>query len=236
MTRRRALLGLGAAAAPEPMRIAAASDLAVAEQDLMRSSPVKDIRFAFGSSGVLARQIRSGAPFDVFLSASEEYVKQLGDSGDIERASICVYALGRVGLWSKDGLVRALPDLLSPRVKHVAIPNPLHAPYGIAAKAALESRGVWRAVEPKIVYGENVRQAMQFAESGNADAVLTSWTMLHKRGATLLPGEWHAPVRQAGGVVVSSKRKAAARRFLAFLLSEAGREILAGHGLFGPGA
>ena len=233
MTRRRALLGLGAAAAPEPMRIAAASDLAVAEQDLMRSSPVKDVRFAFGSSGVLARQIRSGAPFDVFLSASEEYVKQLADGGDIERASICVYALGRVGLWSKDGLVRSLPDLLSPRVKHVAIPNPLHAPYGIAAKAALESRGVWKAVEPKIVYGENVRQALQFAESGNADAVLTSWTLLHGRGV-LLPAEWHAPVRQAGGVLAASKRKSEARRFLAFLLSDAGQAILSSHGLFRP--
>ena len=183
---------------------------------------------------MLARQIRNGAPFDVFLSASEEYVAQLADSRDIDRDSILQYALGRVGLWSKDGLVRSLEDLRSPRVKHVAIPNPLHAPYGIAAKAALESQGLWKAVEPKIVYGENVRQALQFAESGNADAVLTSWTLLHNRGAVLLPSEWHRPVRQAGGVVSASKRKAEARRFLDFLTSEAGRAVLVKFGLFRP--
>ena len=97
----------------------------------------------------------------------------------------------------------------------------------------LENRGLWKDIEPKVVYGENVRQALQFAESGNAEAVITSWTLLLGRGK-LLPAEWHAPIRQAGGVVKSSAQPAAARRFLKFLTSFEGRTILQRGGLFPP--
>jgi len=123
-------------------------------------------------------------------------VKDLAAAGHLDPDTM-VYAFGRLGLWSRDGSVRSLEDLKKPSVRHVAIANPEHAPYGIAARKALQTRGVWPEVEPKLVFGENVRQAMQFAESGNADAVITSWTLLIGRGV-LLPAEWHDPIRQSG--------------------------------------
>ena len=110
-------------------------------------------------------------------------------------------------------------------------PNPQFAPYGVAARAALESQGLWKEVEPKIVYGENVRQALQFAESGNVEAVITSWTLLNGKG-TLLPAEWHSPIRQTGAVVKSSKQPDAARRFLKFLMSPEAQKILQDGGLW----
>ena len=114
---------------------------------------------------------------------------------------------------------------------HLAIPNPQHAPYGVAARQAFESQGVWKEVEPKIVYGENVRQALQFAESGNVDAVITSWTLLIGKGK-LLPAEWHSPIRQTGAVVKSSGQHDAAVRFLKFLAGAEAQKILNNGGLW----
>jgi molybdate transport system substrate-binding protein len=217
--------------------VAAASDLAPLaaqiEKAFQKSSGDK-VRFTFASSGSLARQIENGAPYDVFLSANDKYVSDLAAAGRIDKASVVIYAQGRIALWSPHGTVRSLEDLARPEVKHVAIPNPQHAPYGVAARKALENRGVWKAVEPKIVYGENVRQALQFAESGNADAVITSWTLLIGKGA-LLSQEWHAPIRQAAGIVEASGQKTAAAKFLKFLTSPEGRRILDAGGLFPPG-
>jgi molybdate transport system substrate-binding protein len=215
--------------------VAGASDLAPLTTNLTqafeRTAHVK-VTFTLASSGSLAKQIENGAPFDVFLSADERLVKQLASSGHLE-SDTTVYALGRVALWSKDGRVKSLADLKHPGVLHIAIANPEHAPYGIAARKTLETQGLWRELQPKIVHGENVRQAFQFAESGNADAVITSWTLLIGRGI-LLPAEWHDPIRQSGGVVKSSSQTAVARQFLRFLSSAEGRKILEAGGLFAP--
>jgi molybdate transport system substrate-binding protein len=211
--------------------IAAASDLAPFTPAFEKSFATAKIRFTIGSSGSLARQIENGAPYDVFLSASEVYVRNLAASGHLDATTIVVYATGRIGLWSADGSVRSLDDLTKAHVKHIAIPNPEFAPYGIAARKTLETRGLWKQIEAKIVYGENVRQALQFAESRNADAVITSWTLLKGRG-TLLPAEWHDPIRQAGGVVKTSAQPVAAREFLKFLSGAEGRRILESGGLF----
>jgi molybdate transport system substrate-binding protein len=205
--------------------IAAASDLGPFTPALEKAFTGAKIRFSIGSSGSLARQIENGAPFDVFLSASDQYVKNLAASGHLDPATVVVYATGRIGLWSADGSVHSMDDLTKPHVKHIAIPNPEFAPYGVAAKKTLETRGLWKQIEPKIVYAENVRQALQFAESRNADAVITSWTLLKDRGV-LLPAEWHDPIRQAGGVVKTSSQPAAALRFLQFLRGSEGRRIL----------
>jgi molybdate transport system substrate-binding protein len=219
--------------------VAAASDLAPLSSALAQgferapnTAAQTKVRFTFAASGSLAQQIENGAPFDVFLSADERLVKELVASGHLE-PDVVTYATGRLGLWSKDGRVRSLEDLKKPGVIHLAIANPDHAPYGVAARRALETQGLWHEVQPKIVYGENVRQAMQFAESGNADAVITSWTLLIGRGV-LLPAEWHDPIRQAGGVVKSSGQIALARQFLKFLTGAEGRRILQSGGLFPP--
>jgi molybdate transport system substrate-binding protein len=208
--------------------VAAASDLAPLAPKLERAYKEK-IRFTLASSGSLKQQIENGAPFDVFLSANEQYVKDLATVGLVTDATI--YAIGRIALWSPNGSVSVLSDLRKKSVTHLAIPNPQHAPYGVAAREALESQGVWKDVESKIVYGENVRQALQFAESGNVEAVITSWTLLIGKG-TLLPAEWHSPIRQTGAVEKSSTQSDAARRFLKFLLSPDAQKILNDGGLW----
>jgi molybdate transport system substrate-binding protein len=229
-----ALFAVASASAAD-LIVAAASDLAplgtTLEQGFQKAAHAP-VKFSFASSGSLAQQVQNGAPFDVFLSADEHYVKDLAAAGRLESDTVN-YALGRVALWSLDGSVRSFDDLKKPSVKHLAIPNPEHAPYGVAARKALETRGLWSEVQPKIVYGENVRQALQFAESGNADAVITSWTLLKGRGV-LLPAEWHDPIRQSGGVVKTSGQIALARQFLKFLTSAEGRKILEDGGLFPP--
>jgi len=200
--------------------VAASADLAPLEAKIasgMRDSYGINLRFAVGSSGMLARQIENGAPYDVYLSANQKLVDELAARRLVLPETVRVYALGRLGLWSKDGSTRDPRQLTSPRVRHLAIPNPAHAAYGLAARQALERMGIWKGLTGRIVYGENVRQAFKFAEDGNAEAVLTSWTLLRDRGGVLIDESWHAPIVQAGAVVASTKNPLAARRLLEFL-------------------
>jgi molybdate transport system substrate-binding protein len=217
--------------------VAAAADLVPVEGPLstaFQKVSGQGLRFALGSSGMLARQIQNGAPYDVYLSANQQYVVELVDSGDLLRDSVQTYALGRLGLWSKDGSIRNLSELANPKLRHIAIANPAHAPYGVAARQALENRKLWQSLQSKIVYGENVRQAFQFAESGNADATITSWTLVFDRGGILLPASWHKPIRQTGGVLKRSQNPDLARRFLDFLTGPEGQAVLGKYGLSPP--
>ena len=186
------------------------------------------LRFTFGPSGSLARQISSGAPYDVFLSADQARVKDLIASGDLLPDSAVNYAQGRLALWSKDGKFHSLTDLVA--ATHISIANPAIAPYGLAAKQALEKSGLWEKVAPKIVYGESVRQALEYAESGNADAALTAWSLVVQARGVLLPATLHDPIRQSGGVVKGTQNPAAARAFLRFLVSPEGQRLLERNG------
>jgi molybdate transport system substrate-binding protein len=227
------LLALWPGANAAELIVACASDLAPAQEQLasaFKKSTGTVLRFVTGSSGMLARQVSSGAPFDIYLSANRMYVEDLVRDGSIVSDSVRTYGTGRLGLWSLSGKIGKLDDLKKAEVKHVAIANPAHAPYGVAAKQALEKAGLWKSVEPKIVYGENVRQAMQYAESGNADAVITSWTLLLGRGVEL-PADLHAPIEQAGGIVARSKQQNEAKRFLDFLVNGDGAPVLKKFGL-----
>jgi len=215
--------------------IAAAADLAPLEQELSQAFEKKTgihLRFTLGSSGLLAQQIENGAPFDVYLSANEAFVKKLTETGILDGASVRTYALGRLGLWG----VKDLQALASPSLRHVAIPNPKHAPYGVAAEEALRRLGLLEGLRSKIVYGENVRQTYQYARSGNAEAAITSWTLVLNEGGVLLPDTLHDPIRQSGAVVKSSRNAAEARAFLDFLASDEGRAILRRYGLSEPRA
>jgi molybdate transport system substrate-binding protein len=214
--------------------VAAAADLTVIEQpvtEMFQRITGRKAKFVLGASGLLARQIEQGAPYDVFLSANERFVADLAISGRLVPASVRVYAYGRLGLWSRDGSVTRLEQLRDRRIVHLAMANPAGAPYGAAAKELLESAGLWPVVEPKVVYGENVRQALQFAESGNADAAITAWSLVFDHDGILLQDSGHKPIRQAGGVVAGRPDEAAAQRFLDLLASDEGRKILAAHGL-----
>ena len=217
--------------------VAAAADLAPLQEPLAsafeRATEIR-VRFVVASSGMLSRQIEQGAPYDVLLSANQKYVTDLAFEGRVVRDSVRTYAHGRIALWSKEGRVQSLTQLRNPRILHVAIPNPNHAPYGVAAREALENQGLWKQVEPRIVYGENVLQAFQYAQSGNAEVAITAWSLVFSQGGILLPENLHSPILQSGAMVASTRQAAAARRFLDFLTGPDGRKILQSNGLFPP--
>ncbi len=214
------------------LTVAAASDLSLLADPLRKAFPEAELVFSFGSSGMLARQIEAGAPFDVFLSANEAYVMGLVSKGLIVKEDVLVYATGRLGLWSKSGAFQSYDDFKKFEKLSIAIANPQHAPYGIAAKQSLEKTGLWNRYEGSIVYAENVRQTVQFAESGNADVTITAWSLVHDRDAILVPSELHAPIRQVGAEIRRSKQRRLGRKFMEFLTSPEGGRILTEHGLF----
>ena len=194
------------------------------------------MRFVFGSSGMLAQQIENGAPYDLFLSADEALVHGLAAHGRVQPASVTAYATGRLGLWSAEQRLKSVEELSDARFRIIAIANPRHAPYGAAAQALLTSLGLWTGLQPRLVLAENVRQAYEFAATGNADAALASWTLLHdKPGALQLSASLHPPIRQSGAIVTSTARAAEARAFLAFLIAPSGQAILQAGGLYPPG-
>ncbi len=198
-----------------------------------RSDKSCAIRFVNSSSSALSQQIANGAPFDVFMSANAEYADRLGHSGKLLPSSVRVYTVGRVGVLWKDGKRHPLRELATAPIKFVGLPNPKLAPYGVAAQQALEYAGLWTMVQPKVVYGENVRQTLQLLESGNADAILTSDSLLQDKDAEVIPDDWHKPILQKAGLVTASPNRELARRFLDFLTGADGQAVFARYG-FSP--
>jgi molybdate transport system substrate-binding protein len=227
--------------ARRPLVIAAAADLARAFAEVgdawARAGHARPT-MTFGSSGLLAAQIAQGAPFDAFASADVAYVRAAVQSGRCDGATETLYARGALALVTRAGLVapRALADLADPRFMRVAIANPEHAPYGRAARQALESAGAWHAVEPRLVFGENVRQALQYVQSGNADAALVARSLAVAGGLPYAPVDeaLHRPLAQA---LVACGRGAAAdeaRAFVRFVASPEGQAVLRRHGFSPP--
>jgi len=226
--------------AQSALTVAAASDLTDLEPALAAqfrkfepNSSHTTVRFVTASSAILAQQIENGAPYDIFMSANAAFVDRLASSHKLSPESVRVYAIGRVGLLWRDKKPHVFSDLSADWVKIVALPNPKLAPYGVAAQQALEHAGIWRAVQPKVVYGENVRQTLQLFESGNADAVITSDSLLISRNPDLIPAKWHQPIVQKVGLVAASSFRKNSETFLEFLVSPAAQAIFAQYG-FGP--
>ncbi len=228
------IFAFSASAQPVTLTVAAAADLANLEPDLSasfrRSEPGITLRFVTASSGVLSHQIQNGAPYDVFLSANAQYVDRLAASGKLRPDSVATYALGVLGILWKDGKSHPFHDLAKDWMRFVALPNPKLAPYGVAAVEALEHAGIWKQVQPKVVYGENVRETLQLFGSGNADAVLTAASLLGGKNPDLVPASWHKPIVQEAAVVTGSSNQQAAARFLIFLKSPAARVVFAKYG------
>lgn len=225
------------------VRVAAASDLSDAFAEAgaaFQQSTGKRVVFTFGSSGLLARQISQGAPFDVFAAASQRFAEQAVRSEACDEASLTGYAQGRLAMWSRADVAwipKKLEDLTDPRVGHIAIAHPDHAPYGLAAKQALERAGVWKAVEPKLVLAENVRQTLQFATSGNADVALVALSLVIRDRThpwTLIDQALHQPLQQTLVVCKAGQDLESGREFARFLLSPAGRAILERYGFAQP--
>jgi molybdate transport system substrate-binding protein len=225
------------AAAQTTLTVAAAADLSSLEPQLAEqfenTNPIR-VRFVTGASGTLSQQVENGAPYDVFLSANAQFVDRLSSFGKLRPDSVTAYAVGRVAVLWRDSKEHRISDLTESWVRFVALPNPKLAPYGVAAQEALEHAGIWKQVQPKVVYGENVRQALQLFESGNADAVLTGAALLQGKNATVIPADWHRPIVQKAGIVAATKNLDAARKFLDYLTSKDAQAIFAKFGFNPP--
>ncbi len=231
--------------------IAAAADLKFALAEIavrFKQDTGREVRIAFGSSGNFTHQIEQGAPFELFLSADENFIFRLADKGLTQDRGVR-YAIGRVVLFVPHGSP-LVPDadlaglraaLADGRLKRFAIANPEHAPYGRAAREVLQHAGLWAALEPRLVLGENAAQAMQFAASGSSQGGIVALSLskapeVARLGRFVtLPAEWHAgePLRQR--MVLTKKAGETARLFHAYLQQPAARAIFERYGFVLPG-
>jgi len=225
--------------------VLAASDLQFAFEELValyESQMGERVQVVLGSTGNLAAQIRHGAPADLFFAANELFLDGLIEAGHVIAESSTAYAIGRLALVAPPGRPppTGLSELADPRYEVVTIANPEHAPYGMAARDALQAAGLWEALGPRFVLGENIAHAMQFVRTGNADAGIVALGLVLGGGETyphtLLDAALHAPLRQSAGVVAGSERAGRAARFLEFVTSEVGRELLLRYGFEEPDA
>ncbi|MEO6419474.1 MAG: molybdate ABC transporter substrate-binding protein [Polyangiaceae bacterium] len=233
---------------PAPaLKVAAAADLAFAFKDLgdaFEKKTGQKVTFSFGSTGLLAKQIKEGAPFDVFAAANVSFADEVVASGACLQGSSELYARGRIVLWARDNTnaPMSLADLKDPRFAKIAIANPGHAPYGRAAKEALTKAGVWDSVAPRLVFGENVQQTLQFAQSGNAEVAIVALSLALVSGGkyTTIDPDNHQPLDQAlvicrGSPESKGALQPVARTFTAFVNSEDGRSIMKRYGFLLPG-
>lgn len=229
--------------APVELTVAAAADLQFAFTEigeLYEQETGNKVIFSFGSTGQLAQQIENGAPFDLFAAANISFVDDLAKKDLVLPDTVALYARGRIVLAvNRDSGLSAvtLEDLLSDEITHIAIANPEHAPYGVAAKEALISAGVWDKIEDKIVYGENVRQTLQFVQTGDAQVGIVALSVANVPEVTwtLLDDSLHNPLDQALAVVASSSHQEEAKEFAAFINGEKGRPIMQKYDFVLPG-
>ena len=241
--------GARPAAATDAPLVAAASDLQFALEEIATAfsrDTGETVRLSFGSSGNFARQIRQGAPFQLYLSADEDYVDMLAKGG-FTRDEGVLYGIGRIVLMTPhgsplqpDGSLQALASALSDgRITRFAIANPEHAPYGKRAEEALRHVALWQDIQPHLVLGENVSQAAQFATSGNAAGGIIAYSLalspqVAARGAfELIPEHWHSPLRQR--MVLLKGAGPVAERFYAYLQQPGARQIFEQFGFAVPG-
>ncbi len=225
------------------LTVAAAADLQFAFTEigaLYEQQTGNKVIFSFGSTGQLAQQIENGAPFDLFAAANISFVDDLAKKKLVDPDTVTLYARGRIVLAVNraSGIhATSLDDLLSEQITHIAIANPEHAPYGVAAQEALRSAGVWDRVKGKIVYGENVRQTLQFIQTGDAQVGIVSLSVANvpEISWSLIDSSLHKPLDQALAVVSSSSHKEEAQKFARFINGSQGRPIMQKYGFILPG-
>jgi molybdate transport system substrate-binding protein len=237
---------LPARAQPEPARVAAASDLQFALPEVAAAfhrAGAQRVQLSFGSSGNFTRQIQQGAPFDLFLSADEAFVLRLADAG-LTRDGGTLYALGHIALVVPLRSTIALDAQLAGlkrdwgSIQRFAIANPELAPYGRAAREALQRLGLWETAQAKLVLGENVAQATQFVSTAAAQAGIASLSLAMAPAVAAstrhlpLPRSLHEPLRQR--MVLLRKARPVAASFHDFVAGAAGQAILARHGFARP--
>lgn len=226
-----------------PLMVFAAADLGPAFKQVVPQFERKTrstVTLVLGSTGMLAQQIRNGAPADVFFAANASFVNELARENLTLRQTHALYARGRivtVALKSSRIRIEELTDLADPRIRRVSIANPQHAPYGLAARQALESAGLWKTLEPKLVFGENVQQAVQYVRSGSADAgiVARSVATTDDLQWKLVDAGLHEPLDQMAVVLARTKQPGTAMSFIQFVNGIQGRFVLRQFGFLLPG-
>lgn len=241
-----AVTGYASAAGPI---IAAASDLKFALDEIaqaFKNDSGQSVTLIYGSSGILATQIRNGAPFHLYLSADEDYIMALRADG-FTRDAGTLYAIGRIALMVPAGseirvdskLEGLAASLKAGKIKRFAIANPQHAPYGRRAEEALRKAGLWDMIKPKLVLGENVSQAAQFASSGSADGGIVALSLAKSPQMAQLgryaaiPAEWHAPLNQR--MVLLKPADPIAKAFYDYLQAHPARAVMRSYGFVLPG-
>ena len=228
--------------------VAAASDLKFALEEVaarFERETGNKVRLVFGSSGNFLSQILQGAPFQMFMSADEDFVFKLADAGKtVDRGRL--YALGRIGIIVPNGSTlkadSELKDLAAAlkdgRLQKFAIANPEHAPYGARAKEALQHAGLWDAIQPKLVLGENISQTAQFATSGSTQGGIIALSLAKSESVAklgsfaLIPADWHQPLRQR--MVLVKDAPAPLRAFYDYIDTPAAQEIMVRYGFAMP--
>ncbi|MBI5327679.1 MAG: molybdate ABC transporter substrate-binding protein [Deltaproteobacteria bacterium] len=225
------------------LTIAAASDLSFALKEIAKQFEINTgtrVVLSFGSTGMLARQIENGAPFDIFFAANEKYIDELKNGGLIIPDTQKLYAQGRIVLAANKtyGInAKKLEDLLDPSIKKISIANPDHAPYGIAAKEALLKLELWDKLKPKLVYGEIIRQALQYLQTGDVPVGIIALSVANVPEITYTPIDniLHNPINQAAAVIKKTKAEKEAREFIHYVTSPIGRPIMKKYGFLLPG-
>lgn len=228
-------------------KVAAAADLVYCfgelEKKFEQHYPSEKLSIAFGSSGKAMTQIENGAPYDIYFSANMEYVQKLKDKGFVE-STPKPYAYGRVGLWAlKDkgiDVTKGMSVLSDPKIAKIAIADPAHAPYGVAAVNALKSQKVYDTIKAKLVLGENVSQAAQFVASGAADVGIIPISLGYsdKLKATgnfqLFPASWHNEIIQGYGITKNGAANETVKKFAAYIETPEARAIFNKYGFVLP--
>lgn len=227
---------------PSELVVAAAADLVFAFREIVpafeRGHRAK-VTLTLGSTGRLARQIEHGAPFDVFFAANMDFVEALREKGHVRPEGVEPYAQGLIVLatHTKRPPLARLDDLTQDTVTRVAIAHPAHAPYGMAAKEALAKAGLWERVRPKLVYGENINQALQFLRTENVDAAILALSVAQVPEIRSVPIDRsvYRPIIQGVAVTTRAREPDMARAFIRFVTSSEGRSIMKRFGFVLPG-
>lgn len=239
------LLSIAPLHAKEPIRIAAASDLRYALDDILalyrQSHPHENIEVVYGSSGKMTTQIINGAPYDIFFSADISFPERLKQQG-LTATEPAVYAIGRIVLWSNtlDASQLTVQDLTTSNIRRIAIAQPSHAPYGLRAQEAMQSVGVWEAVQGKLVFGENIAHTAQMTQSGAAQIGIIALSLakfpdMEKYGYHLIDDALHNPLTQGYVVTKRGGDKPGAMAFAEFMATDAAHEVMVHYGFLMPG-
>lgn len=231
------------APATEPLMVFAATDLAPAFKQIVpqfERQTRTTVTLVLGSTGMLAQQIRNGAPADVFFAANESFINELASEHLTLRQTNTLYARGRIvtaTLKSNRIRIEELTDLADSRVRRISIANPQHAPYGLAARQALEAAGLWKTLEAKLVFGENVQQAVQFVRSGSAEAGIVARSVAATSDLRwkLVDDRLHKPLNQTAVVLARTKQPGTATSFIQFVNGIQGRLVMRQFGFVLPG-